>query len=159
MTIQEYNHSVQSYTDDLFRFALKSLGNQHDAEDVLQLAFEVLWKERENVEYEKSRSYLFTVVYRRCMDVFRQKKNKRVVEIEQLPNMQVNSHSYEFKEYLNKALERLDGQSRTLILLKDIEGYKYDEISELTGLTLEQVKVYLHRSRKLLKNYLQPQNV
>lgn len=92
------------------------------------------------------------------MDVFRQKKNKKNIDLESVQIPQYNNNPYEWKEYLQKALDSLDGQSRTLILLKDIEGYKYDEIATLTGLTLEQVKVYLHRGRKSLKNYLQPLN-
>ena len=55
---------------------------------------------------------------------------------------------------LERALARLDEQSRALVLLKDYEGYSYDEIAEITDLSESQVKVYLHRARKTLKEYL-----
>ena len=154
MTTKEYNTAVENYAQDLYRFAYKTLMNQHDAEDVVQLAFETLWKDIDIVESIKVRSYLFTIVYRRCMDIFRMKKNKVFVEVEQVERLAAGNSNYEWKEYLQKALDTLDGQTKTLILLKDIEGYKYNEIAELTGLSLEQVKVYLHRGRKQLKNFL-----
>jgi RNA polymerase sigma-70 factor (ECF subfamily) len=58
------------------------------------------------------------------------------------------------KKTLDRALERLDEQARALVLLKDYEGYRYEEIAQITGLTETQVKVYLHRARKTLKEYL-----
>ncbi|RYD97805.1 MAG: RNA polymerase sigma factor, partial [Sphingobacteriales bacterium] len=55
---------------------------------------------------------------------------------------------------LDRALAQLDDQARALVLLKDYEGYKYEEIAQITGLSDSQVKVYLHRARKTLKQYL-----
>lgn len=158
MTPIEYNICVDNYSKDLYRFAYKTIGSAEEAEDVLQTTFETLWKEHKNVEKDKARSYLFTIVYRRCMDYFRQKKDKHFVEIDEVSPIKVYDNAYEWKELLHKALDNLDLQTRTLILLKDIDGYKYDEIATLTGLSLEQVKVYLHRGRKLLKNHLKSQN-
>lgn len=159
MTIKEYNQAIDAYSDQLYRFACKTLNCHEDAQDVVQMSFETLWKEKDSVYTDKARSYLFTIVYRRCMDVFRVKK--RVTNVEEFPvtAQHFSHHKYELKEYVQRALERLDTQSRTLVLLKDIEGYKYDEIAELTELSLEQVKVYLHRARKQLKKYLEPQKV
>lgn len=157
MTTKEYNLSVQQWSDNLYRFACMNLRDRDEANDIVQLSFETLWKERDKVPYEKSKSFLFTVAYRRCMDVHRQQKIK--TENLELVNPTLSIYrdqNYEWKEYLNKALEILDERSKNLILLKDLEGYRYEEIAELTDLSLEQVKVYLHRARKKLKNYLSP---
>ena len=58
------------------------------------------------------------------------------------------------KKILEEALARLNETQRSLVMLKDYEGYSYDEIGQITGLTESQVKVYLHRARIQLKNYL-----
>ena len=58
------------------------------------------------------------------------------------------------KKVLEEALARLNETQRSLVLLKDYEGYSYEEIGEITGLNESQVKVYLHRARIQLKNYL-----
>jgi RNA polymerase sigma factor (sigma-70 family) len=64
------------------------------------------------------------------------------------------------KKILENALSRLSDMQRSLVLLKDYEGYSYEEIGQITGLNESQVKVYLHRARLQLKNYLvKPENV
>ena len=64
------------------------------------------------------------------------------------------------KKVLEMALARLSETQRSLVLLKDYEGYSYEEIGKITGLNVSQVKVYLHRARLQLKNYLvSPENV
>jgi RNA polymerase sigma-70 factor (ECF subfamily) len=64
------------------------------------------------------------------------------------------------KTVLNNALNRLNETQRSLVMLKDYEGYNYAEIGQIMGLSESQVKVYLHRARIQLKNYLvKPENV
>ena len=58
------------------------------------------------------------------------------------------------KKVLEEALSRLSETQRSLVLLKDYEGYSYEEIGQITGLSESQVKVYLHRARVQLKEYL-----
>jgi RNA polymerase sigma factor (sigma-70 family) len=61
---------------------------------------------------------------------------------------------------LNDALNKLTDIQKSLVMLKDYEGYSYQEIGEITGLNESQVKVYLHRARLLLREYLvNPENV
>ena len=55
---------------------------------------------------------------------------------------------------LERALAQLDEKARALVLLKDYEGYSYEEIGRITDLSDSQGKVYLHRARKVLKDYL-----
>jgi RNA polymerase sigma-70 factor (ECF subfamily) len=62
--------------------------------------------------------------------------------------------SNNLKKVLEEALSRLGETQRSLVLLKDYEGYSYDEIGKITGLSESQVKVYLHRARVQLKDYL-----
>lgn len=158
MTRKEYNECVPLWADALFRFACKQTNQSEDAQDVVQQAFEVLWKERENVSMEKAKSFLFVVAYRKCMDVHRNRK--KVFESHQLLDFPIQTEdvhqSFARKEWLDKALMQLDEQSRALILLKDLEGYKYEEIASMCDLSLEQVKVYLHRARKKLKELISP---
>ena len=58
------------------------------------------------------------------------------------------------KKLLEKAFTKLNDTQRSLVLLKDWEGYSYEEISGITGLNTSQVKVYLHRARLQLRKYL-----
>jgi len=154
MTITEYNYCVKEFADHLYRFARKSIGDEDEAKDAVQQAFLVLWEKREDVVYLKAKSFLFTVAYRRSMDFHR--NHKQLIDPELLRNtLQIeDKKTIGLKEILHQALLQISSQGRTLVLLKDYEGYNYEEIAELTQLNITQVKVYLHRARKELKNYL-----
>jgi RNA polymerase sigma-70 factor (ECF subfamily) len=154
MTAREYNDCVNRYADNVYRFILKNLSHEEDARDVVQSAFEKLWINREQVNSESSKSYLFTIAYNQMIDHIR--KNKRVslrdefreeVRIQDRPQNNM-------KKVLEEALNRLSETAKSLVLLKDYEGYSYEEIGRITGLNESQVKVYLHRARLQLKNYL-----
>ncbi len=64
------------------------------------------------------------------------------------------------KKNLHDALNTLNETQKSLVLLKDYEGYSYEEIGQITGLNESQVKVYLHRARLQLREYIvSPENV
>ncbi len=151
MEAKEYNICVQEWADALFRFACKCTGQASDAHDVVQGSFEVLWQKRKDVSVEKAKAFLFQVAYRQSIDNYR--KKAKVVYAEG-PENSSSPTNPDLKKVLERALARLDEQSRALVLLKDYEGYSYDEIAEITNLSESQVKVYLHRARKTLKEYL-----
>lgn len=160
MTEKEFNDCVNLYADNVYRFIVKNLKHEEDARDVVQASFEKMWINREKVDNERSKSYLFTVAYHQMIDLIR--KNKRVkLEDDFSSSLQTTREPQsEIKKLLNEALYRLSETQRSLVLLKDYEGYSYDEISEITSLSISQVKVYLHRARIQLKNYLvKPENV
>src|ERR1700761_8875398 len=74
MTEKDYNECVRLYADNVYRFILKNLRQEEDARDVVQSAFEKLWKNRLGVEAEKSKSYLFTIAYHQMIDHLRKVK-------------------------------------------------------------------------------------
>ena len=153
MELNDYNNCVKEWADALFRFACKCTGNEEDARDVVQNSFEVLWQKRKDVAADKAKPFLFQVAYRQSIDNYR--KQRRVSYKEQLEDSRsVTPAQADLKQVLERALTRLDEQARALVLLKDYEGYRYEEIAQITGLNETQVKVYLHRARKVLKDYL-----
>ena len=85
------------------------------------------------------------------------RKNKRVTlqdEFEAETKVGHQSSNNNTKQVLMAALDRLNETQKSLVMLKDYEGYSYEEISKIMGLTESQVKVYLHRARLALRNYL-----
>lgn len=155
MTDNEYNECVNLYADNVYRFIVKNLRHEEDARDVVQTAFEKLWRNRESVETDKSKSYLFTVAYNQMIDHIRKSRRTaykesfdRDTQVEQQPV------SRDTKKILNEALNRLSETQRSLVMLKDYEGYSYEEIGKIMALNESQVKVYLHRARLAMKNFL-----
>jgi RNA polymerase sigma-70 factor (ECF subfamily) len=160
MTEKEFNDCVNLYADNVYRFILKNLKHEEDARDVVQASFEKLWINREKVDNDRSKSYLFTVAYHQMIDLIRKNKKVKLEEDFSSSLQTTREPQSEIKKLLNEALYRLSETQRSLVLLKDYEGYSYDEIAEITSLSISQVKVYLHRARIQLKNYLvKPENV
>ncbi|HTR31225.1 MAG TPA: RNA polymerase sigma factor [Puia sp.] len=154
MTDREYNDCVTLYADNVYRFILKNLRREDDAKDVVQSAFEKLWKNRGSVDAVKSKSYLFTIAYHQMIDHLRKEKRVELKSVFREETIVSDRPVSPLKKTLETALARLNETQRSLVLLKDYEGYSYLEIGQITGLTESQVKVYLHRARIQLKNYL-----
>lgn len=154
MTEKEYNECVNLYADNVYRFIVKNLRHEEDARDVVQTAFEKLWRNREEVNEAKSKSYLFTVAYNQMIDHLRKVKRVYLKEEFKEETKVLDRHVDNAKAILNEALARLSETQRSLVMLKDYEGYSYEEIGKIMNLNESQVKVYLHRARLQLKEYI-----
>ena len=154
MTTEQYNECVEQHADGVYRFILHNLRDSEVARDVVQDAFEKMWINVGNINSEKSKSYLFTTAYHTMLDRIRRgKKQGNWDEVQE----QDYSHTTEIaglKEVLREALNRLPEIQRTVIMLRDYEGYSYEEIGEITALNESQVKVYIYRARLALKTYI-----
>lgn len=154
MTVKEYNISVDQFSDNIFRFALKHLRNEMSAKDIVQDTFTKVWIKHADISFEKVKSYLFTTAYHLIIDwVKKEKRNGDFESISSDENSVLQDH-FDLKEIINKALLRLPEIQKTVVLLRDYEGYNYSEIAEITDLSESQVKVYIFRARKTLQSYL-----
>ncbi len=153
MTQKEYNKAVDKWSDNIFRFALKHLKNEMSANDIVQETFTKVWIKHEEINVAKVKSYLFTTAYHCIVDWV--KKEKRSCDIEQTEERSSSqNYNFDLQEVLEDALEKLPAIQKTVVLLRDYEGYNYAEIAEITDLTESQVKVYIFRARKGLKEYI-----
>lgn len=160
MTEKEYNQCVAEYADNVYRFILKNLRHEEDARDIVQAAFEKMWRHRTDIDSSKCKSYLFTVAYNQMIDHIRKAKRIHLRDEFKEEAKVYDRPMHNTRKILEEALGRLNEIQRSLVLLKDYEGYSYEEIGQITGLNESQVKVYLHRARIVLKNYLvKPENV
>lgn len=154
MTESQYNQCVNNHSDNLFRFIVKNLRHEEDARDIVQTAFEKLWRNRESIENEKAKSFLFTVGYNQMIDHIRKHKRVQLKDDFSDDNRTQYIQDDSIKKTLMQALNRLNETQKSLVMLKDYEGYSYEEIGKIMNLNESQVKVYLHRARLTLKNYL-----
>lgn len=155
MKAKEYNIIVEKHADGLYRFILSNIKDEHKARDIVQDGFEKLWINLEEVSFEKAKSFLFKITYNRMIDVIRRdKKMIGSAEIFERNDDYYADESMELKEILNRALNKLSKIQKSVVLLRDYEGYSYEEIAEITGLNESQVKVYIFRARQYLKKHL-----
>jgi RNA polymerase sigma-70 factor (ECF subfamily) len=154
MTVREYNQCVEDHADGVYRFILKNLKDEENARDIVQDAFAKMWEKARDIAFEKSKSYLFTAAYHTMIDFIRKQKNKESFQDFHRPE-EIHEGGYsDLKEVLDEALSKLPDVQRSVILLRDYEGYSYNEIGEIMSLNESQVKVYIYRARIAMKNYL-----
>lgn len=154
MNSKEYNIAVDTYSDNVYRFVLKHLKNEMSAKDIVQDTFLKVWLKHEEIQAEKVKSYLFTTAYHCIIDWIN--KEKRNGDFEKVSENLSSPKTLEFdvSNILEEALNRLPEIQKTVVLLRDYEGYNYAEIAEITKLNESQVKVYIFRARQALKVYL-----
>ena len=155
MDRSQYNQCVELYADRLFRFAFSSLRNREEAEDVVQESFARVWEKVKTVDFAKAKSYLFTTAHHAMIDQVRYRQRFANVE-EPLPaNAKATQNAYpDVNDILQKALTTLPEAQRNALLLRDYEGYSYQEIGDITGMSEAQVKINIFRARTALKNKL-----
>jgi RNA polymerase sigma-70 factor (ECF subfamily) len=122
-----------------------------DAEDVVQDVFEKLWKKREKVDFDRCKSLLFKMTHNRIIDIYRYNKVRRnenhiVEKVEESIE-----RNFELTEIIELAFKELSEEYKSLVMLRDYEGFSYDEIAEMLDMSLCKVKVYLFRARKQLQ--------
>ncbi|MCD4698778.1 MAG: RNA polymerase sigma factor [Bacteroidales bacterium] len=154
MTVNEYNKCVDLFADGVYRFILKNIKDEDNAHDIVQDAFAKMWLKAKEISFAKSKSYLFTAAYHTMIDWIRKEKNKEYYD-SRFHSEQSYENSYsDLKEILDEAVQKLPEIQRSVLLLRDYEGYSYKEIGDIANLNESQVKVYIYRARISMKNYL-----
>ena len=154
MTTEEYNKCVDEFSDGVYRFALHNIRDRDKAKDIVQDSYAKMWEKVRDINYTKARSYLFTTVYHTTIDVIRREKKHTGFEDAEYLQPSYSKEYSGLKEIVRNAVKRLPEIQRCVVLLRDYEGYSYEEIGEITGLNESQVKVYIYRARVMLKEYI-----
>jgi len=154
MTVKEYNRSVDEYADSVYRFIWADLKDEARANDIVQDSFEKLWRNVSEIDFAVVKSWLFTTAYHTMIDIIR--KEKRIIKLEESyeSDLMHESQYTDLNEILHAALDRLPEQQKSAVLLRDYEGYSYNEIGEITGMSEAQVKINIYRGRIALRNYI-----
>jgi RNA polymerase sigma-70 factor (ECF subfamily) len=155
MTLAEYNTCADLHSDGVYRFILKNIRDRDTAQDIVQESYVRMWERVKEISFEKSRAYLFTTAYHTMIDHIR--KNQRLSSIDdsytEMHDESPGTYN-DLKEVINEAVAKLPEIQRSVILLRDYEGYSYDEIGEILQISESQVKVYIFRARTFLKQYI-----
>ena len=134
--------------------SLKTIKNEEKAKDTVQDSFEKMWVKAKEISFEKAKSYLFTTAYRTMIDSIRKDSRQSLMEPAHENILTCNNDYSDLKEVIDEAVDKLPEIQRSALLLRDYEGYSYEEIGQITSLSESQVKVYIFRARAFLKNYI-----
>ena len=152
MTEKEYTHIAQQCREEFYRFAVRYTADGDSAWDVVQDAFVALWTHLSEVEPTKAKGWLIRVIYRQMVDQHRREARFRNLAPALVGEEWYSQHdNFELHDAMQQALAQLSEQHRAILLMKDLEGYRYQEIAQITGLEESQVTGILYRARINLK--------
>lgn len=154
MTVHDYNTCVDRHADGLYRFMLRHVRDTEKAKDLVQDAFAKVWLKIDEIDPSKAKSYLFSTGYHTMIDLLRREKKKGDFEEVDVNKLAHSEQFSDLNEVLHEALNTLPEIQKSVVLLRDYEGYNYLEIGEICALSEAQVKVYIFRARKALRAYI-----
>lgn len=155
---KKYRQWVKDYQDQAWTVARYILKDAQEAEDATQEAFVKLWNNRDNVDPERVQAWLMKVTRNGCLDRLRRRRDN--VEFDESYMTGDNSGpmqdvaANETREWLKRAIASLKEPYRSLVVLRDVNQHSYEEVAGILELNLAQVKTYLHRARKQLREQL-----
>jgi len=147
--------------DKLFRYALQIVKDRMVAEDVVQEVLVKVWKKKSELEaIENLEAWTMTVTRNLSLDKLRRKKQPlesvdnhyNIADKGMTPLKVVQSN--DTMSIIHQAINQLPDSQQQIIHLREVEGYSYQEIADITGFKIEKVKVYLHRARITLRSKL-----
>jgi len=157
MTIEEFKINLLPLKNRIFRLSFSLLNNRDDAEDAAQEVLVKIWKMKNKLDDIKNKeAFAMTVTRNHCLDKLKSKRNKFFSLNEEITK-QEESTPYEAVEAadmvitVKKVMQKLPEQQRTIVHLRDIEGYDYEEIMNITGWAMNYLRVNLSRGRKSIK--------
>lgn len=160
MQKDQFRKQVLVHKDQMYRLAKRILRNEEDAKDIVQDSFLKLWDKRKVLGNIKSiKSFSMTMVRNACIDHIRKHrpetdKEQQIMARSDHQNpekqLEVSDQLYRVRAIINN----LNEQQREVIQMREIEGLDYDEISEITGLSSNHLRVISSRARKEIKMQL-----
>ncbi len=157
MTAEEFKSRLLPARNKMFRFALSFLSNREEAEDAVQEVYLKMWKMRNELgKYKSPEALMMTITRNHCLDKLKLKKNKAFTLNTDHENTTIDN-TLEHTDLVGKVkqiIRQLPEQQKTIVHLRDVEGYAFEEITEITGYDLNYIRVNLSRGRKKIKETL-----
>jgi RNA polymerase sigma-70 factor (ECF subfamily) len=159
MIARDFKTNILPVSKKLLRFATQLLKDEDEAKDVVQDVFLKLWQKRDELEkVENIEAFAMRMTRNRCLDVIRASKTIPInAETDRrMKEETVDVHNQvEFTESANQIKKLINGLpdlQRTVMYLRDIEQFSYEEIAETTELQLNAIRVNLSRARKKVRD-------
>ena len=154
-----FKDKILIHKDQMYRLALRILRNEDDAKDIVQDSLVKLWNRRKVLgDIRSHKSFALTTIRNACIDFIRKQKP----ETNQQDNLERSDGLNPEKQLdisdqllkVKQIIRQLNEQQRELIQLRDIEELDYNEISEITGLTVNTIRVNISRARKEIRQQM-----
>ncbi len=156
MTAEEFKSEVLPLGDKLFRYAVKFLEDRNEAQDAIQEIFIKLWSMKDRLkEYRSVEAFAMTMTRNYSIDQLR--KRRKVIELDSISDSQITQDPQnsagikDTTDHVKRIIKLLPDSQQEVIHLRDIEGLEFDEIAEITLMTVNNVRVNLSRARNAVR--------
>ena len=167
-SLDAFNRLVRAYERQVYNVALRVVGDVDTAEDVTQDTFLLAYRSLHQFRGGIFRAWLLRITTNRSYDELRRRQRRPAGSFDELgfePRVEwstlaagedpdARAERLELSRALELALARLPDDQRTVVVLSDVQGYSYDEITAITGASLGTIKSRLSRGRARLREAL-----
>jgi RNA polymerase sigma factor (sigma-70 family) len=162
MDIAAFKSKVLPMKQKLYRFSLRFVENKADAEDVVQEVFIRIWNMRDQMQaIQNWEAWCMRITRNLSLDKIRIVQRRQTYPLETSLHVSLQDaqpdervEQLESAQRISKLIASLPEKQRQIIHLRDVEGYSYNEISEILEIDLNQVKVNLFRARNAVREKL-----
>ena len=158
MNSGSFEKLFREYFSPLMAFARKILVDEDDSREVVQKVFISLWEKRDGIDLSTSlKSYLFTSVHNRSLNVIRDRKKFSAEEIPEVAgewDVSAQIESMELEEKIREAIASLPEKCRQIFELSRFDGLKYSEIASQLGISVKTVENQMSKALKILRDKL-----
>lgn len=156
---QVFNAIFKSNSKTIFNYIYYKYGNEEKAYDAVQEAFVKLWENCAKVTPEKAKAFVYKVANNLYLNVLKAEKVRLKYAEKATKNPNSESPEFlmeekQFKEKLDRALNSLPENQRTVFLLNRIDGKKYSEIAEMEGVSVKAIEKRMHLALKTLREQI-----
>lgn len=146
-----FQQIYEQHSGLVLKAALRVTGNMADAEDVLQTVFMRVLNQPDGLQAGASQeAYLRRAATNAAIDVLRRRNTAREVDLEARQHSGKDSTAYQ-KERVRQALAKLPKDDAELFVLRNLDGFSYDELAAMFGIERGTVASRLHRIREALR--------
>ncbi|MCK5327891.1 MAG: sigma-70 family RNA polymerase sigma factor [Candidatus Latescibacteria bacterium] len=161
-----FRRIVGQHKDRIYTQAYYFLGSHDEAEDVTQEVLLKIWERIDEFPREHTTAWIMKVTRNRCIDhVRRRQKTVRLSDVEDgeespedrleaVSDPEAEAEQSEMQRRVEREIRKLPEPLRNVILLREIQGLKYEEVARAMNIPLNSVKVYLYRGRRILREKL-----
>lgn len=164
MSSEVFLAQIMPIKQKLFRFALRLLGNEEDAKDIIQDAFMKVWHNKEKMgELQNLEAWCMRITRNLALDKLKSKKYRVTDQIDRAHEVPAShqqtphqrSEQSDLMRRVHGLIHALPEKYKTILQLRDIDGLSYQEIADVLDIEMSEVKVNLHRARKQVREQLQ----
>lgn len=163
---RDFDSAVERHQRKVHTYALYLLGSPEEAADVTQEVLIRMWRHWKRLDPERIGAWLLRVTRNASYDVLRKRRSVGRFMIEgaeegtleraesQEADPERQAAGSEFRRRLRQELDRLEDPYKSVLILREIQGLKYQEISDALEIPLNSVRVILFRGRRRLREAL-----